>query len=168
MVRGYELDDANPAAFHSCAAILPAAFAAAEVVGANEVDGEKLLTAIIAGFEVGPRVGLCMDGNQMMVNGWHAPGVFAPFPASLAAGIVLGLNGDQLFHALGIAGVQSSGLMAAQFGSMLKRMLSAKGAQSGLYAAFSRRKDSPASKTSSKKATVVSVRLSPRAPISSI
>jgi 2-methylcitrate dehydratase PrpD len=136
MVQGYELDDANPASIHSCAAVLPAVFAAAEYVGVDKVDGETLLTAIIAGFEVGPRVGLCMNGNKMLVKGWHTPGIFGPFPAAVAAGVVLKLNSDQFYHALGIAGPQASGIMAAQFGSMVKRMLSAKGAQSGLYAAL--------------------------------
>lgn len=136
MVQGFELDDANPAAFHSCAAILPAAFAAAELVGAEKVSGKALLTAIVAGFETGPRIGQCIDGNKMMVNGWHTPGIVAPFPAALSAGLVLGLNREQLLQALGIGGPQAAGLMAAQFGSMVKRMLSAKGAQSGLYAAL--------------------------------
>src|SRR3972149_7264559 len=50
MVQGYELDDVHPrAAMHSCATVLPAAFAAAEYVGADNVDGERLLMAIIAG-----------------------------------------------------------------------------------------------------------------------
>jgi aconitate decarboxylase len=136
MVQGYELDDAHPAAIRSCAAVLPAVLGASEYLGAEKVDGEKLLTAIIAGFEVGPRVGLCMDANKMLVRGWHTPGIFSPFPAAIAAGIVLGLSSDQFYHALGIAGPQASGLMAAQFGSMVKRMFSAKGAQSGLYAAL--------------------------------
>jgi 2-methylcitrate dehydratase PrpD len=136
MVQGYELDDANPATMHSCAAVLPAVFAATEYLGADKIDGEKLLTAVIAGFEIGPRVGICMNGNRMLVNGWHTPGLFAPFPAAMAAGVVLGLNSDQLYHALGIAGPQAAGLMAAQFSSMVKRMLSAKGGQSGLYAAL--------------------------------
>src|SRR6266404_2746223 len=136
MVQGYEIDDANQACFHACAVVLPAAFAAAEYVGADKVDGEKLLTAIIAGFEIGPRVGLCLNGDQMIVKGWHAPGIFGSFPAALSAGIILGLDADQLFHALGIAGTQASGLMAAQFGSMVKRMQCAKNAQSGLYAAL--------------------------------
>ena len=136
MIQGYELDDANPASIHSCAAVLPAALAAAELVGTENVDGETLLTAIIAGFEVGPRVGLCMNGNKMLVRGWHTPGIFGPFPAAVAAGIVLGLDGEQIYHAFGIAGAQASGIMAAQFGSMVKRMLSAKAAQSGLYSAL--------------------------------
>jgi aconitate decarboxylase len=39
-------------------------------------------------------------------------------------------------HALGIAGTQSSGLMAAQFGAMVKRMHAGRAAQSGLYGAL--------------------------------
>ena len=39
-------------------------------------------------------------------------------------------------HALGIAGTQSAGLMAAQFGAMVKRMHAGRSAQSGLYAAL--------------------------------
>ncbi|MFI4979380.1 MAG: MmgE/PrpD family protein, partial [Nevskiales bacterium] len=39
-------------------------------------------------------------------------------------------------HALGIAGTQSCGLMAAQFGAMVKRMHAGRAAQSGLYAAL--------------------------------
>jgi 2-methylcitrate dehydratase PrpD len=136
MVQGYEIDDANQACFHACAVVLPAAFAAAEHIGAERIDGEKLLTAIIAGFEVGPRVGLCLNGDRMIVKGWHAPGVFGSFPAALSAGIVLGLDADQLFHALGIAGAQASGLMGSQFGAMVKRMQCAKNAQSGLYSAL--------------------------------
>ena len=136
MVQGYELDDANAACFHACAVVLPAAFAAAEFIGADKVDGKKLLTAIIAGFEIGPRVGLCMNGDLMMVKGWHAPGIFGPFAAAATAGNILGLNADQMFHAFGIAGPQASGLMAAQFGSMVKRMLCGKNSQSGLYAAM--------------------------------
>jgi 2-methylcitrate dehydratase PrpD len=136
MIQGYELDDANPASIHSCAAVLPAVFAAAEMLGPDNVDGEVLLTAIIAGFEVGPRVGLCMNGNKMLGKGWHTPGLFGAFPAAVAAGRVLGLDSEQIFQALGIAGPQAAGILATQFGSMVKRMLSAKAAQSGLYAAL--------------------------------
>lgn len=136
LIQGYELDDANPASLHSCAAVLPAVFAAAEMVGPDKVDGETLLTAIIAGFEVGPRVGLCMNGNRMLGKGWHTPGLFGPFPAAVAAGRVLGLDAERVHQALGIAGPQAGGILATQFGSMVKRMLTGKAAQSGLYAAL--------------------------------
>jgi aconitate decarboxylase len=39
-------------------------------------------------------------------------------------------------HALGIAGTQSAGLMAAQYGAMVKRMHAGRAAQSGLYGAL--------------------------------
>jgi aconitate decarboxylase len=136
MVQGYEIDDANQACFHACAVVLPAVFAAAEHVGADKVTGEQLLTAIVAGFEIGPRIGLCLNGDRMIVKGWHSPGIFGSFPAAIGAGLILGLDANQLFHALGIAGTQASGLMAAQFGSMVKRMQCAKNAQSGVYAAL--------------------------------
>ena len=137
MVQGYELDDTHlDGSIHGCAIVLPAVLAAAEYLGADQVDGETLLLAIIAGFEIGPRVGMCMSGEKMILKGWHAPAIVAPFPAAIASGIILGLNCDQLFHAMGIAATQASGLMAAQFGSMVKRMQCAKGAQSGLYGAL--------------------------------
>jgi aconitate decarboxylase len=40
-----------------------------------------------------------------------------------------------MVHALGIAGTQASGLMAAQYGSMVKRMHHGRSTQSGFYAA---------------------------------
>jgi aconitate decarboxylase len=137
MIQGFELDDAHiGAALHSCSIVLPAAFAAAEMIGADKVDGAKLLLAIIAGLEFGPRVGICMRGEQMSNNGWHSGAIVAPFPAAIAAGIMLGLNSDQMYHALGIAGTQAGGLMAVQYGSMVKRIQHGKGAQSGLYGAL--------------------------------
>jgi aconitate decarboxylase len=137
MVQGYELDDVHiNGALHTCSIVLPAAFAAAEYVGADKVSGEKLLTSIIAGFEIGPRIGKCMRGEAMLFNGWHSGAIIAPFPGTITAGVVLGLNAEQFFHAMGIAGTQACGLMAAQYGSMVKRMQHAKGAQSGLYGAM--------------------------------
>jgi 2-methylcitrate dehydratase PrpD len=48
----------------------------------------------------------------------------------------LRLSSEQAVHALGIAGTQSSGLMAAQYGAMVKRMHAGRAAQSGLYGAL--------------------------------
>ncbi len=137
MVQAYELDDVHiNGHMHSCAVVLPAAFAAAEYVGTDKVDGARLLTAIIAAFEIGPRVGMCMRGDDIKLNGWHSGGILTTFPAAIAAGVVLGLSSDQFFHALGIAGTQAGGLFAAQYGSMVKRMHAGKAAQSGLYSAL--------------------------------
>jgi 2-methylcitrate dehydratase PrpD len=43
---------------------------------------------------------------------------------------------DKTIHALGISGTQSAGLMAAQYGAMVKRMHAGRSSQSGLYGAL--------------------------------
>jgi 2-methylcitrate dehydratase PrpD len=43
---------------------------------------------------------------------------------------------EQAVHAIGVAGTQSAGLMAAQFGAMVKRMHAGRSSQSGLYGAL--------------------------------
>ena len=46
------------------------------------------------------------------------------------------LDVDKTVHALGIAGTQAAGLMAALFGAMVKRMHAGRSSQSGLYGAL--------------------------------
>src|SRR5206468_8770639 len=58
------------------------------------------------------------------------------FSAAAGAAAALRLSPEQTVHAIGIAGTQSAGLMAAQFGAMVKRMHAGRAAQSGLYAAL--------------------------------
>jgi 2-methylcitrate dehydratase PrpD len=58
------------------------------------------------------------------------------FSAAAGAARGLRLSAEQTVHALGIAGTQSAGLMAAQFGAMVKRMHAGRSAQSGLYGAL--------------------------------
>src|SRR5207302_1607439 len=58
------------------------------------------------------------------------------FSAAAGAAAALKLDAQQTVHALGIAGTQSAGLMAAQFGAMVKRMHAGRAAQSGLYGAL--------------------------------
>jgi 2-methylcitrate dehydratase PrpD len=48
----------------------------------------------------------------------------------------LNLDSNKSIHALGIAGTQSAGLMAAQYGAMVKRMHAGRSSQSGLYGAL--------------------------------
>jgi 2-methylcitrate dehydratase PrpD len=58
------------------------------------------------------------------------------FAAAAAASAGLRLDESQTIDALGIAGTQSSGLMAAQYGAMVKRVHAGHAAQSGLYGAL--------------------------------
>jgi aconitate decarboxylase len=134
LIQAYELDDYHQdAGIHSGACVIPAAMAAAEVAGG--VSGARFLTAVAAGFEVGARVGRCMNPTAVVGMGWHSGSFFAPLPAAAAAGSILGLRPAQLAHAFGIAATQAGGLGAAQYGSMAKRMHHGRGAQSGFYGA---------------------------------
>ncbi len=133
-VQGFELDDVHrKAVLHVGAVTLPALIAAAE--SHAKLSGRDLLTAAVAGYEIGPRVGLCM-GQEHIGQGWHSGATVGIFSAAAAAARALALDADKTVHALGIAGTQSSGLMAAQYGAMVKRMHAGRAAQSGLYAAL--------------------------------
>ena len=61
-IHGFELDDLLPAAIiHPGTVIIPAVLASAEAAGKeNEVSGEKLLRAIIVGYEATARISLAM------------------------------------------------------------------------------------------------------------
>ena len=132
-VQGFELDDVHRAGvLHVGAVVLPALIPLAE---AKPMSGKEFLTAAAAGYEIGPRVGLCM-GPAHIASGWHSGATLGVFSAAAGAARGLKLNTGKTVHALGIAGTQSAGLMAAQFGAMVKRMHAGRSSQSGLYGAL--------------------------------
>ena len=133
-VQGFELDDVHrEGILHVGAVTLPALIAVAETHA--PISGKDVIAAALAGYEIGPRVGLCM-GPQHIGQGWHSGATVGVFAAAAAAARALALSAETTVHALGIAGTQSSGLMAAQYGAMVKRMHAGRAAQSGLYAAL--------------------------------
>ncbi len=100
-VQGFELDDVHrQGVLHVGAVTLPALIAVAE--SHASLSGREFLTAAVAGYEIGPRVGKCM-GQEHIGQGWHSG---------------------------------SAGLMAAQYGAMVKRMHAGRSSQSGLYGAL--------------------------------
>ncbi len=133
-VQGFELDDVHRAGvLHVGAVVLPALISIAETRG--NLSGRDFITAAVAGYEIGPRVGLCM-GPEHIGQGWHSGATLGVFSAAAGAARGLGLDVEKTVHALGIAGTQSSGLMAAQYGAMVKRMHAGRASQSGLYGAL--------------------------------
>ena len=133
-VQGFELDDVHRAGvLHVGAVVLPALVAVAELKAG--MSGREFLTAAVAGYEIGPRVGLCM-GPEHIAQGWHSGATLGVFSAAAGAARGLKLDVDKTVHALGIAGTQAAGLMAAQYGAMVKRMHAGRSAQSGLYGAL--------------------------------
>lgn len=77
-------------------------------------------------------ISACGDvGGAHLAQCWHPTGTLDTLGAAVAAGSLLGLTAEQMIHAIGTAGSQSSGLMSAQFSSMVKRLNAGHAAQSG-------------------------------------
>lgn len=132
LVHSYELDDLHHVAIlHPGGTTLPATAAVAEATGGRS--GADLLVAHIAGLEASSRVGLAV-GVPLLTRGWHNNGVLGVFGAAAGAARVLGLTAAQCQNALGIAGSLACGLMAAQYGAMVKRAHAGNAAQVGVRA----------------------------------
>jgi 2-methylcitrate dehydratase PrpD len=135
--QGYELDDCHDQSMsHYGAGVVPTVLAVAEAMG--PFDGRQLLTAVVAGYEVGTRVGNTVSPSAFH-RGFHPCGLTSTFAAAAATAKLLELDTDQFVNALGLAGSQAAGLMAAQFGAMAKRFHSGKAAQNGILAALAAR-----------------------------
>ncbi|HMH19550.1 MAG TPA: MmgE/PrpD family protein [Burkholderiales bacterium] len=133
-VQGFELDDVHrQGVLHVGAVVLPALVAVAEL--RRGMSGREFLASAVAGYEIGPRVGLCM-GPEHIGQGWHSGATLGVFSAVAGAARGLKLDAGKTVHALGIAGTQAAGLMAAQYGAMVKRMHAGRASQSGLYGAL--------------------------------
>jgi aconitate decarboxylase len=134
LVHSFEMDDLHRVGvIHPGSEAIPAADALVRRVGS--VDGKRFLTAVVAGYEVGCRVGMT-GGAAQLRRGFHPSATSGTFAAGAAAAKLLRLNPLKTVHALGIAGTQAAGLMAAQHGSMVKRMHAGRSAQSGVYGAL--------------------------------
>ncbi|MFO7951849.1 MAG: MmgE/PrpD family protein [Bacillota bacterium] len=133
--HGLEYDDLHR---HSIlrpgAPIIPAALAAAEKVGAS---GKELLTAIVAGYEVGIHIAEAVTPSHY--NYFHTTGTCGTFAAAAAAGKIYKLDEEQIIHALGHAGTQAAGLMELHYspeGMMSKPLHASKAAHNGLFSAM--------------------------------
>jgi 2-methylcitrate dehydratase PrpD len=132
--HAFELDDIHKESIvHAGSIATPVALNLAEAKG-GEVSGKDLLTAMVAGYEIGHRVGNAAT-MSLFFRGFHPQGTSGTFVAAATAARMLDLDAARFQHALGMAGSQAGGLMAAQEGAMVKRFHSGRAAQSGVYAA---------------------------------
>lgn len=130
-VHAFELDDLHPRSIvHPGSVVVSPALA----LGGGK-SGKDFITAMVAGYEVAARVGMSM-GAAHLLQGWHPTGTHGALGAAAAAGSMLGLDEVQMVHAIGTAGSHSSGLMSAQFSSMVKRLHAGHAAQSGAMSAL--------------------------------
>ncbi|OGB01446.1 MAG: 2-methylcitrate dehydratase [Burkholderiales bacterium RIFCSPLOWO2_12_FULL_64_99] len=101
-----EQDDVhNGSVFHPATVVFPAAVAMAQALGAS---GRDLLTACVAGYEVGIRIGEFLGRSHYRV--FHTTGTVGTLAAAAAVGHLLKLDAKAMQHALGSAGTQSAGL----------------------------------------------------------
>ena len=135
--HAFELDDIHKESIvHIGSLAPPVAFGFAEAAGGGSgTAGRDVITAMVAGYEIGARVGNAATMG-LFFRGFHPQGTSGVFAATAAAARMLNLNADQFQHALGMSGSQAGGLMAAQEGAMVKRFHSGRAAQSGVYSAL--------------------------------
>ncbi|MBC7446372.1 MAG: MmgE/PrpD family protein [Polaromonas sp.] len=128
-----EQDDVhNGSVFHPATVVFPAALAVAQAIGAS---GRQLLTAAVAGYEVGIRVGEFLGRSHYKV--FHTTGTAGTLAAAAAAGHLLGLDARQMQHAFGSAGTQSAGLWEfLRTGADSKQLHTAHAAAAGLMSAY--------------------------------
>lgn len=128
-----EQDDVhNGSVFHPATVVFPPALAVAQAIGAT---GAQLLTAAVAGYEVGIRVGEFLGRSHYKV--FHTTGTAGTLAAAAAVGHLLGLNAAQMQHALGSAGTQSAGLWEfLRTAADSKQLHTAHAAGAGLMAAY--------------------------------
>lgn len=142
--HGFELDDVHlRSMLHPGAVTIPAALALAE---ADRKSPAEFLTAVIAGYEVGLRVGIAA-GMGHGLRGYHATGTVGTIAATAAAANVLGLTAEAATDALGIGATQCAGLYGARMGAMTKRFHAGRAAQSGVLAALLARRGFTGSRT---------------------
>jgi len=128
-----EQDDVhNGSVFHPATVVFPPALACAQAIGAS---GEDLLVAVVAGYEVGIRVGEFLGRSHYKV--FHTTGTAGPLAAAAAVGRLLKLSPAQMLHAFGSAGTQSAGLWEfLRDAADSKQLHTAHAAATGLMSAY--------------------------------
>src|SRR5260370_2406982 len=127
-----EQDDVhNGAVFHPGTVIFSPVLAVAQPIGSS---GTELLTAAVAGYEVGIRVGEFLGRTHYQV--FHTTGTAGTLAAAAGVGQLLNLAAEQMLNAFGSAGTQSAGLWEfLRDAADSKQLHTAKAAADGLLSA---------------------------------
>src|SRR5262249_55508840 len=122
----------NGSVFHPATVVFPPVFALAEAEGKS---GRAVLEAVIAGYEVGIRIGEFLGRSHYEV--FHTTGTPGTLAPAAAAGKLLGLDAAGLNRALGSAGTQAAGLWEfLRDAADSKQLHTAKAAADGMLAAL--------------------------------
>ena len=139
LAHSLDFDDTHlPSVLHPSSAVIPAALAVAEETGAS---GPAFLDAATVGVEVTCRLGMAgydaeANNSVFFDRGQHATAICGTVGAAVAAGMLLGLDADELTSAIGIACSMGSGVIEAnRTGGTIKRVHCGWAAHSGVVAA---------------------------------
>jgi 2-methylcitrate dehydratase PrpD len=128
-----DMDDGHRfGALHPGTVIIPVALAATELYKASTKD---LITGVVVGYEVMIRVGAAINPSSLN-RGFHATGITGTFGAAAAAASIMKLGRDEIIGALGMAGLQSAGVLQINHdveGAKVKPINPARAATSGLF-----------------------------------
>jgi len=114
---------------HPSVATIPAALAAAEV---KKAGGKAIILGTVLGAEIMTRLAKAVNPSHLE-RGFHTTGTLGPFGATAAAGKIYGLTRDRFVRAIGLAGLQSAGLLEILHdGAMSKPIHPGKAAMAGI------------------------------------
>lgn len=128
-----EVDDIyRSGLYHPGVVTIPAALALGDD---RNISGDRLIRAIIAGYEVSNRIARAV--NPSHYQHWHTTGTVGHFGAAVAACVAIDLNAGQTAHALATVTTFAAGLRHA-FSSdgMSKPLHAGRAAEAGVTAAL--------------------------------
>lgn len=129
-----ELDDGHRfAGVHAGTVVVPVALAIGESLGSS---GKDIIAGVVAGYDVIYRIAKNITPSHIE-KGFHPTGCTGVYGSAAAAAKLMSLSKEQTVNALGLAGLQSAGLMEiVRSGQGAKGMLPAHAAQAGVFCAL--------------------------------
>lgn len=108
MIHTVDFDDTHPGSVsHLGASLLATVLAVGERTGAS---GRDVLAALVAGYEVGARVGNAVNKDgRTHYRFWHPTATVGTIGAAAAAAKLMGLDADRIEQAIGLAVDQAAG-----------------------------------------------------------
>ncbi len=127
-----DFDDLHNASIvHLAVVTVPAAIALGQLLNKS---GRDIITAVVAGYDVGARIGEAINPSSYWY--WHTTGVAGNFSAAATAGKLLDLDAEKMNHCFGTAGSQAAGLWEfMNDGAMSKTVHTGKACMNGIISA---------------------------------
>lgn len=131
--HGADMDDGNRKAMgHIGAHVISAVLTLAQVL---HVDGEKIITAINAGYEVYNRIGAALQPG-LVHRGFHSTGTVGAIACGAACAKLMEMSEREIYHTMALCAIQASGLIIiAESGQSCKPINPANAAKTGILSA---------------------------------